>query len=1020
MKNMSVHPHELQLKTTATDKLTRPYLQKLSRQNYFATVLTILIVIFSLFWELYQFGGKKNTIYFADSMYAVAAWIGAFWAWRTAYRTRFGPLRLEPRHQLAWFLIGVALFANGIGGAYYTYLEWAGHINPVPSLADLGFTIFYCLTFIGLVLMPTSARFRRSRIRIGLDAVITTLCILGISWYFVIWPIFATSKDIPTLLVAASYPFWDVLIILAVLLLIFQRTEPVLRSSLLICGLGISSQIIADTGYFLTIPFGTYTTGTPYIDTFWFCGFMLIGLAAPYQYAAIARRVYHERTSPLSEVNGNEYPAILRDEKSQRVSRFAHSLLIYISLVLLLTLTLFIEIRGQNNVFLVGLTALVGLLVTARYVLVNNENEKLLQEREQRREMAERLRIIYAQLTEELELDRLLTRVVSLATTSLGFDAMLLLLFEEYDHPQDASSSLLIRTASSASADVTSWRFQGDQVPNHAILAGKQIEMFWAENSLDLPADFHAWQQKEQLGVTLFLPLTYQGKIQGSLGFTSRLSEHFSDREMYLAKAFTEEAATAIEHAHLYQAAREHELFSQALANVAARLNAAAATGTNVGAEILQLICTEGANALQADYALLYVNTTDGQLLPAATYVSGRESTTTYNEWPPIRKNEYEAQILWSLQPVLIQIDDLLHSGPLTAVTDKHEVLPAFSAQQNTSNLHPIRVPTGSLRGRRYPMLREILQRRNVQTAILSPLIARDIPVGLLILARAQRHGIQQQKAFAIADLPQAQDFAEQAAIAFTNAQLYQQLLNAHKHLQELDQLKDQFMITASHELRTPLTAVHGYLELLADYGESVARQQQQEFLQKARRGCDELVLLLNNVMDASRLEIEAGLHTAQLQKVDVEEVVRGVIDLIEPQLLQECREVHMYISHKLFVKADLVQLRQVLLNISFNALKYSEAGTPIIFAARAVFDTIPYALISITDKGKGIKPQDQARLFQRFVRLESDLNSTVRGSGLGLYISRRLIEAMGGNIWIESSGIQGTGSTLHFKLPLG
>ena len=1017
---MAEHLPQLQLKATATEKLTRPYLAKLSRQNYIATVITILIVIFSLFWELYKLGGQEKTIYFADFMYGIAAWIGSFWAFRTAYRARFGPLRLEPRHQLAWFVIGIALFANGIGGFYYTYLEWTGQFNPVPSPADLCFTIYYFLTFIGLLLMPTVAKFKRSRIRIGLDATITMLCILGISWYFVIGPIFMTSKDIPTLLVAVSYPFWDVLLILAVLLLIFQRTEPVLHSSLLICGLGIISQIIADTGYALTIPFGTYTTGTPYIDTFWFCGFLLIGLAAPYQYAAIARRVYHERKLSGPEANGTENPVLLRDEKSQQRNRIAQTLLIYISLILLLTLTLFSEIRDQNNIFLVALTAIVGLLVTARYLLVTNENEVLLQQRDQRREMAERLRVISAQLAEELELDHLLTRIIALATTSLGFDAMVLMLFEEYDHPLDAMSSLLIRAASSTSAEVTSWRFQGDQVPYNAALAGKQIEIYWAENTLNLPADFHDWQLQEHILRTLFVPLTYQGKKLGSLGFSSRTSRPFSNSDLYLAKAFTEEAATAIEHTHLYQVAREHELFSQALANVAARLNSAAATGTSVGAEILQLICNEGANALQADYVMLYVANTEDNLLPVATFVSEREQPAKLHEWPSISKSEYEAKTLWSLQPVLIQIDNQLSSGKIPAITGKREALASSPVRQSAAGIHPIRVHTGGLRGRGNPMLREVLLGRKVQTAILAPLIAGSRPVGLLILARSLQGGTQQKKAFAMADLPQAQDFAEQAAIAFTNAQLYQQLLNAHRHLQELDQLKDQFMITASHELRTPLTAVHGYLELMAEFGERISLEQQQEFLQKARRGCDELVLLLNNVTDASRLEIEAGLRPVHLEKVDVEEAVRGVIDLIEPQIMQEYRDVHVYIPHKLFVKADPVRLRQVLLNLSVNALKYSEAGTPITFTARTVFEKTPCVLISVTDQGKGIMPQDHARLFQRFVRLESDLNSIVRGSGLGLYISRRLIEAMDGNIWIESSGIEGAGSTFHFRLPVG
>src|SRR6266566_6569511 len=142
-------------------------------------------------------------------------------------------------------------------------------------------------------------------------------------------------------------------------------------------------------------------------------------------------------------------------------------------------------------------------------------------------------------------------------------------------------------------------------------------------------------------------------------------------------------------------------------------------------------------------------------------------------------------------------------------------------------------------------------------------------------------------------------------------------------------------MITASHELRTPLTAVQGYIELLAEYGERISHHQQQEFLQKARRGCDELVLLLNNVMDASRLEIEAGIRPAHLEQVMLQEVISDVITLIEPQVTHEKREIYLYLPGQIAVKADPPRLRQVLLNLSMNALKYSHTSTPIAFAAR-------------------------------------------------------------------------------------
>ncbi len=1018
---------ELHMKITVTDKLTRAYLQKLSRQNYFAAASAALLVTFSLFWMLFLLGGREKTLYFADSIYAIAAWIASCWACRTAYRTRYGPLHLEPRHQLAWLLIGIGLFINGIGGAYYTYLEWRGEHNPVPSLADIGFALYCFLIFVGLLLMPTIGKPGSSRIRIGLDAIITTLCILGISWYFVIEPLFSTVSNIPTLLVTASYAFWDLLLILAILSLIYQRTEPILFSSLLLCGVGILSQIVADTGYALTIQFGTYSTGTFYVDTFWFIGALLIGLSAPYQYATIARRVFHERAEPVPEASGIAYPTLARHEKPQRNRRILQSLLIYIPLIILLALTFHSEMTPRNNVFLIALTAIVGLLVTARYLLLTNENEVLLQEREQRRAEAELLRLLTAQLTEELELDRLLTRIVTIATTSLGFDAALLLLIEDYDHPLDEQSSLLIRVAPPAASEMNIWRIHGERLPYCSVLVGKQFDVLWSEQTIDLPADIRAWQKEQQILVTLFVPLTYHGKIQGSLGFSRRTLKRFSERDTYLARAFTEQAATAIEHAHLYEVAREHELFAKALANVAARLNAAAVTGSGVEAEILQLICREGANALQADYALLYVNDNDEQLVPVATFVSEWEPVTRPADWPPIQHYEYAARAFNSQQPMLLVTNNLFTASghqpvvtaKLPAISAKLPALAASSPDPSLPDTLPMRVLTGGLRERRNAPLREALQRRSVQTAILAPLIVGNTPVGLLILARSLQRATQQKKAYTVVDLPQAQDFAEQAAIAFTNAQLYQQLRNAHHQLQKLDRLKDQFMITASHELRTPLTAVQGYLELLADHGESIPPDQHQDFLQKAQRSCDELVLLLSNVMDASRLEIEAGIRPALLERVSVQEAVRGTIDLIEPQVTLEHRKVYMYVPGNLFVKADPVRLRQVLLNISVNALKYSNAGTPIIYSARGVIDQIPSAVISVTDKGKGIKPQDQAQLFQRFVRLESDLNSPVRGSGLGLYISRRLIEAMDGQIWIESTGIPGAGSTFHIQLPL-
>jgi len=148
------------------------------------------------------------------------------------------------------------------------------------------------------------------------------------------------------------------------------------------------------------------------------------------------------------------------------------------------------------------------------------------------------------------------------------------------------------------------------------------------------------------------------------------------------------------------------------------------------------------------------------------------------------------------------------------------------------------------------------------------------------------------------------------------------------------------------------------------------------------------------------------------------QDMIQSVTNLIEPQVMHERREVQLVIPPDLTMQADPVRLRQVLLNITVNALKYSPPRTPLTFSAQIMPGSENEVVVRVTDKGKGIAPEDQARLFQRFTRLKSAINSPVQGSGLGLYISRRLIEGMGGKIWIESSGIPGEGTTVHIRLP--
>lgn len=993
------------------DKLTRAYLQKLGRQNYLATASAVVLVTISFFWLLFQLGGSYTTGLFANVMYPVASLIGAFWAGLTAYRAHKGPVRLAPKHQVAWLLISLGLLADGLGGAYYAYLGTVGHV-ALPSLADSGFTLWYPLVCAGLLLMPVSLRFRT---RMGLDALITFLCFLGISWFFVIGPSYFVQRDrvpLAELITSLSYPCWDIVLILALVLLILRRSDPLLHPSLMLLGVGILSDVWADSIYAYQNIFGVYHSDTPYIDPFWFICSLLIGLAGLYQYMTLTRRSYNEQMHPSQALAFIDQRKRQQEGKSDRHFLLFRSALIYIPLTLLLIIMVYSEFVQSNEISrgLVTLTVLVVLLVTIRYLVTSHENEVLLRDRQRNHEESELLRQLTAQLTDILELEPLLEHIVTMVTANLGFDAALLLLLEDNAFP---ATRLIVRAFAAPLPSVVTWHLYGERLSHCTLLLDKEVEVDISEHPDAVSPQVQRWLQEQYVTTTLFVPLVCQGKKLGSLGFSRSKGQPISQHDADIARAFTKQVATVIEHANLYHLSREHEDFAQAMANIAARLNAAVIEPQ----EIHQLICDEGANALNADFVLLYQTDESGQLLPVAVYTgdSSNHSNNNHNnqesrsfaQWPSIAPHEPEAEALTSLQPLLVRFNH-----PYALEQHARSLAPSTGA-------HLAVVPGRSPSGQLTYSLRSRLIHEQVQTAILAPLIFRGDPVGLLIFGRSVPSGTTEKKSLAPNDLVQAQDFTEQASVAFTNARLYQELRIAHQQLQELDQLKDQFMITASHELRTPLTSVQGYIELIAQYDEQLPSDQRQEFLQKARRSCDELVLLLSNVMDASRLEVEAGIRPALLEPVEVQDALHDILDLIEPQITQEQREVYLDIPPGLLVKTDPARLRQILLNISTNALKYSPANTPLMFSARQCVDSIPCVQISIADKGKGIAPEDQAHLFERFVRLERDINSPVRGSGLGLYISRRLVEALGGKIWIESSGIPGEGTTFHIQLPM-
>ena len=245
-----------------------------------------------------------------------------------------------------------------------------------------------------------------------------------------------------------------------------------------------------------------------------------------------------------------------------------------------------------------------------------------------------------------------------------------------------------------------------------------------------------------------------------------------------------------------------------------------------------------------------------------------------------------------------------------------------------------------------------------------------------------------------------------------------QELGRAYEQQQELSQLKDQLMLNLGHELRTPLTVVYGYLELLVALEGNLDSKVQMNFLKNAMSACDELQLLVNSLQDAG--STSKRMDAVHVEEVAVEAVVQEAVRYFTSHTEFEEQEnrIQLDIFGQLIVRVHALYVRQVLRNLISNALKYSPDGTPVVVSARCQGDDAAEVCISVQDAGPGIPADEIPLLFSQFVRLRRDISGPVRGIGLGLYISKQLVEAMGGHIWVESAGIPGQGSRFCFTLP--
>ncbi len=251
-------------------------------------------------------------------------------------------------------------------------------------------------------------------------------------------------------------------------------------------------------------------------------------------------------------------------------------------------------------------------------------------------------------------------------------------------------------------------------------------------------------------------------------------------------------------------------------------------------------------------------------------------------------------------------------------------------------------------------------------------------------------------------------------------AQTEEALRQAQKEAVTANEAKSRFLANMSHEIRTPLNAVMGMTGLLR---ESELNEEQREYVETIYQGSESLLTIISDILDFSK--IEAGKLELEEQPFNLRSAIELTLDIMSARAGEKGLELLYYIDPGVpdTIRGDSVRLRQILLNLLANAVKFTEHGEVLVTVRRgghAPHNNHHNGLLlhfSVADTGIGIPPERANRLFHQFSQIDASTTRKYGGTGLGLAISKRLAELMGGDMWVESTGVPGEGAIFHFTV---
>jgi Osmosensitive K+ channel histidine kinase len=527
-----------------------------------------------------------------------------------------------------------------------------------------------------------------------------------------------------------------------------------------------------------------------------------------------------------------------------------------------------------------------------------------------------------------------------------------------------------------------------------------------------------AWGDQSTTASFLLLPMKMFNRVIGALCITSKRPSAYHPEEVQVLETMTQIITVSIENTRLYE--RDRAILSDAQQREAhlAQLNSALQAISSVlnVTELLNNLVEEVAASIRVNLCAFFEPSQNGEVLVAhALYAPSSVKMIDDGSGLPIVAPPSKGE-----PDKLINLIQLPFKGTFLE----------HSTDEGFFYLDPPKLEELARKSNEGGLI--FLRDMGIENMLMVPMSYQTNFFGFLAVP-IPKGGNR----FFPKDVGTILAICAQAASAIRNAQLFEQREEANAELERMNKLKDEFLVTASHELRTPLTAISGYSSQLKRQSARATPQTVLRFATKISVSAQQLSDQVAKITEAAQIgpsERKIELHIEPIQLLSALEVALNMLTLSPDH------EFMVDIDRNLWLSGDAPYVRQVLTHLLENAMKYSPPGTAIRVAAASILlsqvepllsedqadpaffvehehDDTRVVLVRVTDRGEGILPEDRRTIFDKFVRAPRSLTTPVRGTGLGLYICRRYVEAMGGKVWLEQS-TPNEGSTFSFYLP--